>query len=236
MITKYAVYTNTGKRDINEDCLDARYIHSNLIAIVADGLGGHANGEMASRITVDVILNYLADKDFGEDELIYSVLEANTKIIEADISGHSTVAAVWIQDDTALVANVGDTRIYQFRDGEIVYQSVDHSVIQLAVLVGDLSPCDLRHHKDRNKLYRVLGDPETDLKPSSDELDVRDGDRFLLCSDGFWEAVTEDAMLDTLSYSPTPQEWLDSMVAQIAEVNDPKQDNFTAICVFCDKE
>lgn len=235
MTLRYASYTNTGKREINEDYLDARLINENLIAIVADGLGGHANGEVASRIAVDSILEYLSDKNFDEDELLDGVLETNQKIIKADISGHSTVAVVWIRNDAALISHVGDTRVYQFRNGEIVYQTVDHSVIQLAVTVGDLSPLDLRHHKDRNKLYRVLGDPGTDLKPSSDEVDVRSGDRFLICSDGFWEMVTEDKMLQTLSASANPEAWINEMSRQIAAANAPRQDNYTAICIFCEE-
>lgn len=235
MTLRYASYTNTGKRESNEDYLDVRVINENLIAIVADGLGGHANGEVASRIAVDGILEYLTDKAFDEDELLDAVLEANRKIIEADISGHSTVAGVWIQNDTALASHVGDARVYQFRNGEIVYQTVDHSVIQLAVLVGDLSPCDLRHHKDRNKLYRVLGDPDTDLKPSSDEVYIHKGDRFLICSDGFWETITEEMMLKTLSTSSNPEAWMDEMSRLIVAADIPRQDNYTAICIFCEE-
>lgn len=233
MNLQYAIYTNKGKREINEDCLDTQFVNSNLLSVIADGLGGHENGEVASRIAVDAIFQYLSDKDYDEDELIYALLDANNRIIQANISGHSTAAALWIHERSAIVCHVGDTRIYQFRNGKIEFQSVDHSLIQLAVLVGDLSSCDLRHHKDRNKLYRVLGDPETDLKPSSDEIDAIEGDRFLLCSDGFWEAVTEEDMIESLRISPTPDVWLEKMIQIVENTNDPKQDNYTAVCIYC---
>lgn len=227
------MYTNKGKRDINEDSLDICQNNESCLAIVADGLGGHENGEVASHIAVDSVINFLANKEFDEDELLYALIFANDQIIKANISGHSTAAALWINDDTAFAGHVGDTRIYQFRDDKIVFQSVDHSIVQLSVLVGDLSIDDLRNHKDRNKLYRVLGDPATDLKPSSDEVGVRSGDHFLLCSDGFWEVITESIMLETLSRSSSPQSWLDEMVRIIETVDAPKQDNYTAICICC---
>ena len=89
---------------------------------------------------------------------------------------------------------MGDTRIYQFRDDAIIYQSTDHSLAQLGVMAGDLKLEDIRSNKDRNKLFRALGDRRTP-KVAEKLLDILPGDRLLLCSDGFWEGIWEEEML-----------------------------------------
>ena len=143
----------------------------------------------------------------------------------------TTMAALWLGDYGALAANVGDSRIYQFREDRIVYQSLDHSVAQMAVLVGELEQSEIRRSKDRNKLIRVLGDendPKVDLQP----LLVKPGDRFLLCSDGFWEPVTEEKMLQTMAQSTTAQQWLSQMRRIVEQAGNPNQDNHTAIALI----
>lgn len=229
----FACYSDIGKRSNNEDCCKTECNGHNLLAVVADGLGGHANGEVASRITVDTILAKLSQRDeLDEDELIYALLDANKEILKANIHGHSTAAALWLREDYAVAAHVGDSRIYQFRDGQIKFQSVDHSHVQMAVLVGELKITDVRHHKDRNRLFRVLGDPKSVPKMDSKELRVMPGDRFLLCTDGFWEAVTEEQMLASLKESASATQWLDAMKSIVLESDLPSQDNHTAISIF----
>lgn len=227
----FAYYTDQGNRENNEDNLALRQQGASLLAVVADGLGGHENGEIASALAVDTICRELSGKAVEEDALIYAILNASSVISEAKISGHSTVAALWLDGDAAVAANVGDSRIYQFRDGAIRFQSTDHSIVQLSVLVGELEPGAVRHHKDRNKLFRVLGAPEETPKVDSTELDFRPGDRFLLCSDGFWEPVTEADMLRTMAETRTAEQWLEAMKQIVSAARNPRQDNHTAICI-----
>lgn len=228
---QFASYTDIGKRENNEDSLGVQPIGNSLLAVVADGLGGHANGEIASRLAVDTIFQRLSHERIDEEALNNAILAADEAIRHSNISGHTTVAALWLENDFAVAAHVGDSRIYQFRDGKIVFQSEDHSVVQMAVLVGDLEPDAMRHHKDRNKLFRVLGEEETEAKVDSTELNVKPGDRFLLCSDGFWEPVDETQMLSSCC-ADTPEEWLKTMRQIIIEADDPRQDNSTAIVIF----
>lgn len=232
MTFSYACYSNIGKRANNEDAYNVQQDNDSLIAIVADGLGGHANGEVASSIAADDIPHGILGGEFDEDKLAYAILDAHKLICETKSSACTTVAALWIRDSMAIAAHVGDTRIYQFRNGRIIYQSEDHSMVQVAISLGKLPADASRHHKDRNKVYNVLGDENERPKVDTHELNVLPGDCFLLCSDGFWEPVTEELMLECLIGSPTPDIWLNRMISHILEMGAPKQDNYTAIIVF----
>ncbi len=224
-------YTHIGKRANNEDALAAVEGKGGVLACVADGLGGHQNGEFASRAAVDALKRLLAEEEISEDSLEDAVLradEAVRRVHETAPGALTTVAALWLSDRRAAAAHVGDSRIYQFRDGKVLYQSMDHSAAQLAVLAGDITPQEIRGRKDRNKLIRVLGG-ESAPKVAQKLLDVRPGDRFLLCSDGFWEQITEETMLALAQKGGDAAAWLADMRA----VAQPKaKDNNTAIAIL----
>lgn len=235
MTYTYATYSDIGKRGNNEDACNLVQNGDTLIAIVADGLGGHANGEIASKIAVSMVPQLLSGKAFDEDELGYAILETSDAICETKSDSFTTVASLWVEGNSAIAAHVGDSRIYQFRDGKVVFQSEDHSIVQVAISLGELPKDACRNHSDRNKVYRVLGDENEKPKMDACELEVLPGDRFLLCSDGFWEPVTEEEMQATLRLSPTPEAWLEAMAALVRKADDPKQDNNTAIAIFADR-
>lgn len=230
-------YTARGKRQNNEDAVSLLEGSNSLLAVVADGLGGHEAGEVASNHAVATLNRLLQAQTPEEDELIDAIRQANQEIYEmqnAQSHMRTTVAALWLGDYRTIAANVGDSRIYQFRNGRIVYQSTDHSVAQMAVLVGEVEKSELRRSKDRNKLIRVVGEanpPKVDCV----ELTVQAGDRFLLCSDGFWEPVTEERMLETMASSATAQQWLRLMRQEVERANNPTQDNHTAIALVIDQ-
>ena len=227
-------YTAKGKRENNEDAVSLLEGSNSLLAIVADGLGGHEGGEIASNHAIAALNRILQSQTPDEEELIDAICQANREIYEMQ-DPHScmrtTLAALWLDGCRAFAANVGDSRIYQFRDGRILYQSVDHSVAQMAVLVGELPQEQLRTSKDRNKLIRVVGDVRSP-KVDCEELFAQPGDRFLLCSDGFWEPVTEEIMLETMAGSATAQQWLCLMRQELERMNNPLQDNHTAIALM----
>ena len=120
---------------------------------------------------------------------------------------------------------------YQFRQKQIVFQSKDHSVTQMEVLAGDLKLEVIRGNKNRNRLIRALGAKE-DVKPDISSLDIEIGDAFLICSDGFWENIWEQEMIDALDPDVTAADWLEKM-RNIAEPRmKTKCDNHTAICLI----
>lgn len=218
-------------RSQNEDSYAVKKLDDRLLAMVADGLGGHENGEIASSLAVSTVFALLQQEAVDEDSLLDALIQTNSQICRAGISGHTTAAVLWANQDTALAAHVGDSRIYHFRDGEILYQSEDHSYVQVAVLVGELDPSALRHHPDRNRIFRVLGDPREAPRIDSTELDLQPGDRLLICSDGFWEPVTEADMMRTMSETVSAEQWLSAMKLLIEITQDPDQDNYTAVCI-----
>ena len=226
-------YSAIGKRETNEDSLTLLQDRDSLLAVVADGLGGLSRGEVASALATQTLNRRLQHVLPGEDTLIDAILEASRIISDARQPGErmcTTVACLWIHNNIAYAANVGDSRIYQIRQGRIQFQSMDHSVAQMAVLVGELEQDMLRNSPDRNRLTRALGNGEAP-KVACNLLDVQPGDRFLLCSDGFWEPVLEQDMLRILTQYPDTTAWLQAMRALVEQANDPRQDNHTAIAI-----
>lgn len=147
----------------------------------------------------------------------------------------STAALFLANGGSSVFAHLGDSRIYHFRGGEILYQSLDHSASQLAAALGDITPGEIRFHEDRNILLRCLGN-EDEVKPAIRLADgaLSPGDTLLLCTDGFWEYITEDEMLETRLKSEAPDTWIESMTALIDGRARPGHDNYTAVAVFCD--
>ena len=222
-----ASYSNIGSRENNEDACYCSYLGDSLLLLVADGVGGHEHGQLASRLAVQTICSELEGETFGEDGLIEAIQFASSCLHNNPDAGLSTITALWILGNRAIAVHVGDSRIYQFRDGKIQYQSLDHSVVQMAVLVGELEPEAVRSHPDRNRIIRVLGG-ENPPRVDSRELTVQPGDRFLLCTDGFWEPVWEKDMLALAREHENAEPWLSAMSEIVFDANDPKQDNHTA--------
>ncbi len=230
-----AYYTALGKRNNNEDWVLAADNGNSSLAIVADGLGGYANGEYASHKAVETIASCLLHKEMSlinvQDVVENAVTEANDAVrgVQKNHPGAlTTIALLWLGDKHSVAAHVGDTRIYQFRNGHIIYQSLDHSVSQLAVMAGDIKPEEIRGHKERNVLTKVLG-MEYEPKATVSILDVLPGDRFLVCSDGFWESITEEQMELSVAASSDVKSWL-GIMRKIAEPN--AKDNNSAVVLM----
>ena len=223
-------YSGIGRRKKNEDSMSAVEVKNGILALVADGLGGHQNGEYASREAVTTMNRLLIEEEISEDSLEDAVLEADEAVrrLHETVPGAlTTIAALWLCGDQAVVAHVGDTRVYQFRNGNVLFQTSDHSAAQLAVLAGEIGLEGIRGHRDRNKLIRVLGGEDAP-RVAEQQLNVLRGDRFLLCSDGFWEQITEDKMIEAAKGTDDAGIWLSRMRA-IAEPN--AKDNNTAIAI-----
>lgn len=223
-------YSECGIRNKNEDSVSVLETPNGILSIVADGLGGHRNGEIASGKAVSVLNNYMLSDTIEADGLAEALYQANAEIYSIDTEMKTTVAALLLKDSEAVALHVGDSRIYQIRDGEIIFQSVDHSMAQLAVLVGEIPANELRTHPDQNKLVRALGGPKMP-KIEISTLTVQPGDHFLLCSDGFWEPVTEDMMLHTLERANNVEDWL-AVMKRTAQVY--SRDNHTAVAIKID--
>lgn len=225
-------YSEIGGRAKNEDAVSLLESGDSVLALVADGLGGHSNGEIASALAVKTINGMIIQKSVSVKSLRDAIEQANELIWhEHGNSGmKSTIAAVWMEGSCAVAASVGDTRIYQFRNGSPVFQSRDHTVAQLSVMVGDLKPDQIRTSRERHKLTRALGGQD-EVKIDMNPLDVETGDAFLLCSDGFWEKITEEEMIADLAASDSAAEWMTKMRGRVDARGAHKGDNHSAAAV-----
>ena len=228
MIIDSANYTCPGGHEVNEDSFLCRSDRG--IFIVADGLGGHSDGEIASRAAID----YFEQSCRGgyTNEQISALLEgANAQVLQYGEGGKTTVAAAFIENGNFIYANVGDSRVYIFRDGKIIAQTKDHSVCQASVDMGMMRPEDIRGSEDRSRLLKVLGGEDTlSIKKFYSPIRLQQGDAFLICSDGFWDYVYETEMEADLLKSDSADVWLKYMLKRHILRAQNKGDNYTAIC------
>ncbi len=227
-------YSDVGGRENNEDSYCAEKNGDSYLFVVADGLGGHDCGEIASTLAVEEIRH-----QFKNNPLFFSlenaIREANRLIMErqreSELKMKTTVVAIHVSAAKLIVANVGDSRAYLFSNDSILYQTIDHSASQLAVNIGEITPDQIRNHEDRNILTRALGVSET-VKVDVAEFECDNIDRMILCSDGFWEYVLENEMCETARSSKNPDVWLFKMREKHAQRVNKGNDNNTAIVVM----
>lgn len=205
--------------------------------VVADGMGGHRGGEIASQLAVDtVIASYYASPGNGPPTaLAQAFKDANTVIVErsrSDVSLYgmgTTCTALVLRADEAFVAHVGDSRAYMLRDKNLSRLTEDHSLVWEMVRQGILTDEDARTHPRRNVITRSIGTHEAlSVDTLPDPLPLRDGDVFLLCSDGLTCLVTERDLEAILDANP-PRAACEALV-DLANENGGK-DNVTVLVV-----
>ncbi len=216
-------------REHNEDSF---LLRTPLFA-VCDGMGGHAAGEVASSIAVKVIGEEAPNT--ADDVLLGAAIEAaNQAVIEAPQKGigkpgmGSTASAVFIEGNQMAVAHVGDSRIYLLHHGTLVRVTHDHSYVEELVDSGQITADEARNHPSRSVVTRALGsDPE--MYADHFTLEVSDGDRIILCSDGLSSMILDDEIESIAVSNITPQNAADSLVS--AALTAGGADNITVIVV-----
>lgn len=232
-----------GGREYNQDYLAGAVNGCEACLVVCDGLGSYMGSEVASRLCATHIVDIyeqVRENDSGKavrSDTVQSYIAAahnyvtEFKAAHPEIKSSCTTVACFVTDGSEQVmCHIGDTRIYLFRAGKLVYQSKDHSLSQLAVDMGQIKLRDIRTHKDQNKLTRVLGNDyyiEPDCVADATPLEV--GDAVILCTDGFWEYVYEEEMAADLAASPTPEEALAKMETRLLSRIHKFNDNYSAI-------
>lgn len=235
-----------GGRVRNEDAHHHVYLDNGACCwIVADGLGGHGGGDVASKTAVEGFITDFTTTDLPltTDQLQNHLQAAHEAILakkkrDSDLQDMRTTVVALVSDGiNALWIHVGDSRLYVIRNGILSVLTSDHSVPQALVNAGDIRPQDIRYHIDRNRLLRDVGGDKP-VKPTlcSKPWSLQDGDIFLLCTDGFWELVTETAMLADLAKSDSPESWLNTMERRLKITAEAKyhnrHDNYTATAIF----
>lgn len=233
-------YTSKIYRNKNEDYYDYNFRNNRGCFVVADGLGGHLYGEVASRMAVESIISQFETvSDFSAENIQNMVINANDEIIKMQLSNpaykgmRTTLVAAFADNDKLSFIHKGDSRFYYFRNNTLFLQSKDHTVSQLSVDMGEITTDQIRFHEDRNKLLKVLGnqDQTVTVEPVT-QIQMLPGDSFLLCTDGFWEHIYEEEMSIDLLKSAQPTQWLDFMLTRILNRLTYGNDNLTAICSF----
>lgn len=238
-ITAYS-YTNQGGREHNEDSVRCASGEAGSIFLLADGLGGHGCGEVASRMAVDSIYEGCTTLKTASAEMLLTLMnDANNRILNAQSSPEqsdmrTTAVALHIADQRAAWAYAGDSRLYHLSGGQIAHVTKDHSVTYRKYMGGEISYMDIYHDDDRTRLMRVLG--KENCRPEGEETEVVPGDAFLLCSDGFWEYVYDEEILIDFLKSESPAQWARNMLLRHIRRAAPGNDNFSLITVFVEEE
>jgi PPM family protein phosphatase len=224
--------TDVGQvREGNEDS----YLVSEPLFVVADGMGGHIAGDVASSTAVDIISNR-ADSASSEDPqtLADLVRSANTAILdkaEEDpaLRGMGTTCTLALLDrGKAFLAHIGDSRAYLLRDGRLEQVTEDHTLVARMVKEGRIRPEDADHHPQRSIITRALGvEPNIDVDLIS--LDLRDGDRLMLCSDGLSSMIGSDSIQEGLVENADSQSASDDLVRRANEAGG--EDNITVVVI-----
>ncbi|HEX9161536.1 MAG TPA: Stp1/IreP family PP2C-type Ser/Thr phosphatase [Thermoanaerobaculia bacterium] len=248
MEVKAAGLTHVGRqRQHNEDTFlvekDAK------LFLVADGMGGHAAGEIASRIAVDSISEFILNtkQDDGTwphlydeslkrstNRLMAAVRMANTRVLEAmrkdaRLRGMgTTVVACLADEDVMSVAHVGDSRAYLIRDNALSRITNDHSWVFEQVQAGMLTEAEAEKHPLRNVITRALGGA-LQVNPDASEIEAKPGDVFLLCSDGLTGMVPEEEILRVVTESANLEDACEKLIQEANERGG--LDNVTAILV-----
>ena len=241
VMVDYCFLSLRGSYEVNEDSVGFVNNPQRQCFILADGLGGHGKGDVASAAAVQYAQQFLStctvlDRNAIEQCFngVHAMLEQIRSKEHSARGIKTTMVLLIIENSVAYWAHVGDSRLYRFNRFKVVEQTKDHSVPQMMVMMGEITEKQIRGNPDRNKLLRALG---MDGDPPRVEVHfpgtpVKKGDSFLLCSDGFWELIDESQMQKSLIFSRTAADWLDKMKTTV-ETNgrNVKMDNYSAITV-----
>lgn len=236
-----AYISRIGRRKRNEDACGYWTSDHGCCWIVSDGAGGHGSGDRAAQIVVSTVLQQFSTTPEVGDGQAIALLEAAQAAVMAEKNAnpggdnmHATAALLLI-DATRRVAvwsHVGDTRIYLFRNRELVHQTRDHSLVQSMIDAGYGDAGMIRTHPQRSLLTSAIGNAdELALSVSGAPLAISPGDTFLICSDGWWEYVDEASMAAELAASPSAAEWLERMAAIVERHDNQHSDNYTAVAI-----
>ncbi|NLY71783.1 MAG: Stp1/IreP family PP2C-type Ser/Thr phosphatase [Clostridiales bacterium] len=232
--------TDKGKiRQNNEDSLLC--IEEKNFYMVADGVGGHNSGELASKLAVDYVRDYITNNPIISDDDTYlmnyfleCLSEVNAIIYERasknieDQGMATTAALLYIRNNKAYVVNVGDSRAYLARDGELIQITEDHTYVNELLKRGSISAEEAKDHPKRNMITRALGSKES-IEPDFYKFDIYKGDIILLCTDGLYNEIDVNEINSLITNSTDTSTIAHELIKRANEQGG--NDNITVICV-----
>ena len=231
-------YSNRGGRPYNEDSVGFRTEGDNGIFVVADGLGGHSYGEVASACVRDILLEELPGPEtdrnlwFGE-----RIAQANQQVLalqqEKGTVLKSTVVALSILGDRAAWAHAGDSRLYYIHAGRLTAYTEDHSVAYKKYKAGEITRRQIAFDEDQPRLLRRVGGQDHN-EPVVRVLEepLWAGDAFFLCSDGVWEFLEEEEIVIDLLKSENARQWAEYLLLRMMERVNGENDNLTMLTLM----
>src|SRR5947209_27564 len=230
-------------RENNEDSIDVKQFADMTVCIVADGMGGQAAGEIASKRAIEVVprelrkhLSQAASHDQNRAVIRRAIVQANEEILQMGAldrdlrnMGTTIVMAVWRKGPELFVTWVGDSRAYMIRDGQIQQLTVDHSLAQALVENKTISAAEAKEHRFKNVLWKYLGSKEVGEGPDVLVLPIQVGDRLLLCTDGLCGPANDDQILRFMLDTPDVQQCAEGL-GQLA-LDCGSRDNVSCIVI-----
>ncbi len=236
---KYGIKTDRGlKRQLNEDNCNVLVGYSGVppCFVIADGMGGHKCGDVASKQAVDSVCNHLLMSDWETpqiSELLKNIIiDVNKELYQYSILDESTQGMGTTLIITALknrklyIGHVGDSRVYLIRANSIQKMTSDHSFIEELIKNGTITKDEAINHPKRNVITRAVG-YEHDLQVDTYEIDVLDNDEILVCTDGLTNMLSEEEILEIIKNAEDPQVACDTLVENAN--NKGGEDNITVI-------
>jgi serine/threonine protein phosphatase PrpC len=243
---RVASRTFIGSRTENEDRLAVEQCGEYWCLVLSDGAGGHDEGGRAAQLVVErIVAGFRSRPPTDPGDLAELVMDAHDAIIavrrrraqpDARSNMHATVVVLLIDTtkSIALWSHVGDSRLYQWRAGRLEAMTRDDSALQAVLDAGLVDAASAHKIPNGNVLMAALGSREEAVPHVSAPCELQASDAFLLCSDGWWNALDLQTMSALLEGAASPQEWLDAMAAQSLDRADPRQDNYSAIACWVD--
>jgi len=242
-----AMVSRLGGRERNEDaCGHWGWGKSGqegpVCCVLADGAGGHGGGDVASQTAVSTVLQSFGSRPACDPSRVRELVDlANRAVVAGQAASEATrdmrtTLVVWLCDPsqaTAAWGHSGDSRLYCFRNGKLVARTRDHSLYQSMIDAGLADVASMRSNPQRNILTACLGsieDFEADIVAQG--FGLLPGDAFLLCSDGFWEALDDAVIEAALQGASSVQSWIDALEQSVAREGPLGQDNYSALGVW----
>lgn len=233
-----------GSRSRNEDCIAIEQLRGFWCLVLSDGAGGHDDGARAAQLAVGrVIAGFRSRPPVDAHDLSELLLDAHDAVVAGQrevatvrprSAMHATVVVLVIDTGkgVALWGHVGDSRLYQWRAGQLSAVTRDDSVLQWVLDTGLADAERMQKVAHRGVLLSALGSAEEVVPHVGGPFELERRDAFLLCSDGWWGGLESDALSKSLNEASAPEGWLEAMAALTQKHADPRQDNYSAIACW----
>lgn len=241
---RFSVYqeSHIGGRKNNQDRMGYSFTRDALLLLLADGMGGHIQGEMAATIALQTIGSLFQQnanpyikkpEKFLEDSFFAAHREIHRyrTINNLPETPRTTIVACIIQHNSAYWAHCGDSRLYWMRQGQILARTRDHSRIETLIAQGKVAPSERDTHPDRNKLFNCLGAPNLPIVELSRRASLQAGDVILLCSDGLWSVLPDHVLAQSL-HTQTVVRAVPELLATATGIAGKTSDNVTALAMM----